>query len=74
MDGRGWKKSDRRSNKLLLYCYHYDPLSGKYNLLILRVMRLAGLATVALLASAFVLILLWRERRRVPQINGGHAA
>lgn len=49
-------------DRFLLYCYHYDPLSGKYNLLILRVLRLAGAATVAVLGLV-VGGWLWRERR-----------
>jgi protein SCO1/2 len=38
--------------RLLLYCYHYDPLTGRYALLIMRVLRLSALATVVLLAGA----------------------
>jgi protein SCO1 len=33
-------------DQLLLYCYHYDPEKGKYSATILRVLRLAGLATM----------------------------
>jgi protein SCO1 len=33
----------------LLYCYHYDPLTGKYGLLLVNVMRIAGVATVLVL-------------------------
>ena len=29
-------------DQILLYCYHYDPSAGKYNLMIFRVLRLAG--------------------------------
>ncbi len=46
---------------LLLYCYHYDATTGKYSLLITRVARLAGIATVLLLGS--VLLLLFRRER-----------
>ncbi|MEZ4869161.1 MAG: SCO family protein [Caldilineaceae bacterium] len=37
-------------DQLLLFCYHYDPSTGKYSLLIMNVMRLAGLTTVAALS------------------------
>ena len=37
-------------DQLLLFCYHYDPHTGKYGLLISRVVRGAGLFTVALIA------------------------
>ncbi len=47
---------------VLLYCFHYDPTTGKYGLVIMRVLRLAGLATVLLLAG-FVWISVRRERR-----------
>src|SRR5262249_15874238 len=31
---------------VLLYCYQYDPVSGKYSLAIMRVVRIAGILTV----------------------------
>jgi protein SCO1/2 len=46
---------------LLLYCYHYDPLSGRYGLVVTRVLRAAGALTVLLLAA---LILGLSARRR----------
>lgn len=33
-------------DQLLLFCYHYDPTTGKYSPLIMNLMRLAGLITV----------------------------
>jgi protein SCO1/2 len=50
-------------DSLLLYCYHYDPMTGRYGLVIMRVMRLAGAATVFAL-GAFILIMLRREKAR----------
>jgi len=49
-------------DSLLLYCYHYDPMTGRYGLAIMRVMRLAGAATVLALV-AFILAMVRRERR-----------
>jgi len=46
---------------LLLYCYHYDPMNGRYGLAIMRVMRLAGAATVLALGT-FILVMVRRER------------
>jgi protein SCO1 len=46
-DGRIGSAADR----LLLYCYHYDPLTGKYGSIIMGVLRLSGLATVLTLAG-----------------------
>ena len=48
-------------DQLLLLCYHYDPVTGRYSLLITNVVRLAGLATVLLLGG-FVTVMLRRER------------
>jgi len=53
-------------DQLLLFCYHYDPLTGQYNLIVTRVLRLAGVATVLALAG-FIALMLRRDRR--PQIT-----
>ncbi|MGA3185609.1 MAG: SCO family protein [Bryobacteraceae bacterium] len=45
---------------VLLYCYHYDPSNGKYGMVIMNVLRLAGVATVAVLA-AFMIIMFRRD-------------
>ena len=47
---------------LLLYCYHYDPMTGRYGLAIMRAIRVAGAATVLAL-GAFILVMVRRERR-----------
>jgi len=46
---------------LLLYCYHYDPMTGRYGLVVMRALRLAGAATVLALA-AFIVVMVRRER------------
>jgi protein SCO1/2 len=48
-------------DSFLLYCYHYDPMTGRYGLIIMRVIRLAALATLLALGS-FVGVMLRRER------------
>ncbi len=50
-------------DQILLYCLHYDPMTGKYGVVIKNVLRLTGLATVALL-GAFIGLMLFRERVR----------
>ena len=50
-------------DQLLLFCYHYDPVTGKYGLMITRVIRLAGITTVLLLGS-FIFVMLRRDRNR----------
>jgi len=49
-------------DRALLYCYHYDPTTGKYGFVIMNTVRLAGLATVFALA-AFIVVSVRRERR-----------
>jgi protein SCO1/2 len=53
-------------DQLLLYCYHYDPLTGKYGLIIMNVLRLAGTATVLCLGG-FMLVMFRRDRRAALQ-------
>jgi len=49
-------------DSLLLYCYHYDPMTGRYGLIVLRALRAAGAATVLALVS-FIVVMVRRERR-----------
>jgi protein SCO1/2 len=48
---------------LLLYCYHYDPMTGRYGLVIMRAIRMAGAATVLALA-AFIVVMVRKEKTR----------
>jgi protein SCO1/2 len=50
-------------DRLLLYCYRYDPAAGHYSLAVLKLVRLASLATLGALA---VLILVLRRRGAAP--------
>jgi protein SCO1/2 len=50
------------ADRLLLLCYHYNPVTGRYGLLINRVIKAACGLTVLTLA-AFVGGHLWKERR-----------
>jgi protein SCO1/2 len=52
-------------DQILLYCYHYDPSAGKYSVVILRVLRLAGIATLLLLGGfMFVMFRIDGKHRR----------
>src|SRR6267154_58222 len=42
---------------VLLYCYHYDPASGKYGAVITNILRLAAAATILILGG-FIFIML----------------
>jgi protein SCO1 len=46
---------------LLLYCYHYDPMTGRYGVYVMRVLRVAGVATV-LLIGTFIVVMVRREK------------
>jgi protein SCO1 len=50
------------ADALILYCYHYDPMTGRYGLVIMRVIRIAGVLTVLGMA-AFIIAMTRRERR-----------
>jgi protein SCO1/2 len=47
---------------VLLYCFHYDPATGKYGLLITRVIRTLGSAT-ALLLFGYMFVMFRRDNR-----------
>ncbi len=49
-------------DQLLLFCYHYDPSTGKYTPLATNILRAAGGATVFALGG-FILIMLIRDRK-----------
>ena len=48
-------------DSLLLYCYHYDPETGRYGLAIMRTIRIAAAGTVLLLAG-FIVVMVRREK------------
>ena len=56
-------------DQILLFCYHYDPHTGKYGLLISRVIQLAGLLTVVI-GGIFLVVMFRGEHYTLP---GGRA-
>lgn len=50
-------------DQVLLFCFRYDPATGKYGVIIMNSIRLAGLATVLVLGT-FISVMIRRERRR----------
>jgi protein SCO1 len=48
-------------DNLLLYCYHYDPMTGRYGIYIMRVLRIAGVLTVLAMAT-FIIVMVRRDR------------
>jgi protein SCO1/2 len=51
---------------LLLYCYHYDPTTGKYGLVAMRAVQAAGLLLVAAMVTFW--IVMWRRSKRTPPL------
>jgi protein SCO1/2 len=51
------------ADQVLLLCYHYDPATGKYGVVILRAVRIGGVLTVAAFL-AFLFVSLRRERQQ----------
>jgi protein SCO1/2 len=47
-------------DRVLLYCYEYDPSTGRYSLAVLRAARLGGVATLC----GLVALAWWSSRRR----------
>ena len=61
-------------DQLLLYCFHYDPASGKYGLVILNVVRLGGVITIV---GIFALLMILRRRNiaaALHALNAGGAS
>jgi protein SCO1/2 len=56
-------RSITTTEKLLLFCYHYDPQGKHYALVAMNVMRLGGAVTVVLIGG-FLTIMWARERHR----------
>jgi len=53
-------------DQVLLFCYHYDPSTGKYGLLISRLIQTAGAVTVLAIAT-LILVLYKKEHYALPE-------
>jgi protein SCO1/2 len=54
-------------DQILLFCYHYDPATGKYGATVMNIVRFAG-AGFTLICGAFLVVFLRRDIRRDKQI------
>jgi protein SCO1 len=52
-------------DKLMLYCYHYDPATGKYGATVINIIRLGGVITLIAVVGMFV----WMRRRTGPRVG-----
>jgi protein SCO1/2 len=60
-------------DQVLLLCYHYDPLTGKYGLVISRSLKFAGSVTMLALGG-FLVVMFRQERRRERLVRPASAA
>ncbi len=56
-------------DRILLYCFHYDPNEGRYGPTIMRLVRLGG--AVTLVCVGLFVFGLWRQERRKARSAGG---
>jgi len=51
-------------DQVLLYCYHYDPATGKYGAIVNNILKLGAALTIVLLGG--LLFILWRMDKAAP--------
>jgi protein SCO1/2 len=56
-------------DKLILYCFHFDPIANKYTLFAMKAMR-AGGALAVIIMAAFLLPFWIRHRREKQSVQG----
>lgn len=49
-------------DQMMLYCYHYNPATGKYGLQVMNVMRIGGVLTI--LGIGLMLFVFWRRNQK----------
>jgi protein SCO1/2 len=59
------------ADQILLYCYHYDPRTGKYGAVVTNIVRLGGVLTVFILGG--FLIVMYRHEPRAKGTGTGRA-
>jgi protein SCO1 len=59
-------------DEVLLYCYHYDPTTGKYGAIISRILQLSGAVTIVLLGG--LLLILFRRGPATTKLHGATRA
>ena len=54
------------ADRVLLYCYHYDPAKGNYGFVAMRAVRIGGAATILALVG-FVFVSIRRDQKAIGQ-------
>jgi len=57
-------KSITTTDRILLFCYHYDPQGKHYSIVAMNVMRLGGVVTLVLMGGLFAALWLRSRRKR----------
>jgi protein SCO1/2 len=57
-------------DQVQLFCFHYDPSTGKYGLVIMNVLRLGGILTMVLLGGG-VLLMFRKDKRLTARMSHG---
>ena len=60
-------------DQVLLYCYHYDPATGKYGAVIMRIVRLAGIATMLCIGLLMAVLFRRGSANNRKQQNESHS-
>ncbi len=47
---------------LVLYCYHYDPSTGRYGATVMNIMRIGGILTIIGFAALYTVLRWWKPR------------
>jgi len=53
---------------LMLYCYHYDPSTGKYGAVVMNIMRVAGVVTLLLIGGLLLVLRRIGKRRQLEML------
>jgi protein SCO1 len=56
-------------DEVLLYCYHYDPQTGKYSAMVSRILKLAGAVTIVLLGGLLLVMFRLGPSERSGQVR-----
>jgi protein SCO1/2 len=58
-------------DQVLLYCFHYDPRSGKYGAVITRILQVAGVITIVFLGGFMFLMFRLEPKHQRSSSAGG---
>ena len=59
-------------DQLLLYCYHYDPTTGKYGAAVINLIRAGGVLTLLGIAGLFIFMRRRNASRMQLRVGGAH--